>query len=137
MPQAFAGYQAPQQVRLPAGQPRLLGPATGRAGRPVSWPRVAVGSAAAVVAPFRAAVRGGPEILFGQAARLGTEVVGQHRIAGQFEAGRHQVVIDLRVGGTRPRGAVLGPDTQRAGPFCVRAQQVADVVDEHAAQLGG
>ena len=138
VPEAVRGDQPAQQVRLPAGQPggrTLARPGPGQAGWPVTWPRAAVRSAAAVDLPFGASAGARLEILFRQAARLGTQMLWQHRVAGQFQACGHQVVVDLRVGCAGPRTGVLGAQAQGPGPVRVCAQQVADVMDQHAAQL--
>ncbi len=75
------------------------------------------------------------EVLLGQQPVRRTEVPGQNRPPRQVEPGRHQVVVDLGVGGADPGARLVRADARGLGPFGVGPQQVTDVVDEHAAQL--
>ena len=137
----------PQQVGLPAGQApgSLAGP-----GHPVRAAAAVKPGARRVLVrrlsrtvllsrPPPALVSLDPadplEVLLGQQPVPGAQVAGEHRPAGQVESGRHEVVVDLGVGGADPGGGLLRPDARHLRPLAMRPQQVADVVDQHAAQL--
>ncbi|MGD0700806.1 MAG: hypothetical protein ABSA02_13075 [Trebonia sp.] len=81
---------------------------------------------------------GGPdplEVLLRQQAVGSVQVAGEHRPARQVEPGRDQVVVDLGVRGPHPGAGLVRPDARRLRPLAVGPKQVADVMDQDAAEL--
>ena len=82
-------------------------------------------------------VADGAEVILSEAAGLAAERPRHDRVDWEADVGIDEIVVDLRVGGCDPRHlrGLVDPELLRAG--AVVAQQMPDVMDEHAADLGG